>query len=44
MEYTDDMFKTFEKIGLKVEQLWLDFITAFRPQTIKLWRRSTITQ
>lgn len=44
MEYTEDRDKAYDEIGLKCEDLWSEFITAFRPQTIKLLKRGTVTK
>lgn len=41
--YTKEMREVYEQTGMKDEELWEDFITAFRPETIDSWSRSTAT-
>ena len=38
------MYDTYVEIRLTGRKLWTDFITAFRPQTIKLRERGTVTK
>lgn len=43
-KYTNSILRTYINLGLEGEELWQDFITAFRPQTIKLWDRDELTK
>lgn len=43
MDYARELLETYTRMGLEREEVWSEFITAFRPKTIKLWDRETIT-
>lgn len=40
--YSDDMFKAYQSTDLTGEDLWSDFLTAFRPYTIRNWSRPQV--
>lgn len=40
--YTSEMLEAYRITALEGESLWLDFTTAFRPQTIRTWTRPEV--
>ena len=44
INYTKAMYDTYKEINLEAEELWEDFVTAFRPESILLWNRETTTK
>ena len=43
-EYTQTIFAAYQKSKMRGEVLWQDFITAFRPHTIRNWPRATVIE
>ena len=43
-EYTQGILAAYQKTKMRGEILWKDFITAFRPHTIRSWPRTTVIE
>ena len=43
-EYSSELFTAYQKSKMRGEILWNDFITAFRPHTLRTWPRSVIIE
>ena len=43
-QYSQEVFDVFTTTKLEGESLWLDFVTAFRPHTIKTWKFNTFVR
>ena len=41
-EYSQSMYNVYAKSKMRGEMLWQDFITAFRPHTIRSWPRPVV--
>lgn len=43
-EYSQDLYITYERIYLRGEVLWENFITPFRPHTIRRWTKGNLIE
>lgn len=43
-EYSQSMFAMYSRTKMRGKSMWLDFITAFRPHTIRTWNRAFIRE
>lgn len=42
-DYTNDMLQSYRESGIHCAELWSDFLTAFRPDSIRSWTRAQVT-